>query len=41
MTLRSFDGELIGLAVLVVIGAALIALAPPKQPVERTSAVVA
>jgi len=30
-------GELIGSAVLVVIGVALIALAPPKQPVERHS----
>jgi hypothetical protein len=34
-------GELIGVAVLVVIGIALIALAPTKQPVERASAVVA
>jgi hypothetical protein len=34
-------GELIGSAVLVVIGVALIALAPEKQPVERASAVVA
>lgn len=34
-------GELIGSAVLVIIGVALIALAPAKQPVERTSAVVA
>ena len=33
-------GELIGSAVLVVIGAALIALAPAKQPVERVSAAV-
>jgi hypothetical protein len=33
-------GELIGSAVLVVIGVALIALAPAKQPVERVSAVV-
>jgi hypothetical protein len=33
-------GELIGSAVLVVIGAALIALAPAKQPVERASAAV-
>jgi hypothetical protein len=32
-------GELIGSAVLVVIGLALIVLAPAKQPVERTSAV--
>jgi len=32
-------GELIGSAVLVVIGAALIVLAPAKQPVDRTSAV--
>ena len=31
-------GELIGSAVLVVIGVALIALAPTKQPVERVSA---
>jgi hypothetical protein len=28
-------GELIGVAVLIVIGVALIALAPPKQPIER------
>jgi len=34
-------GELIGSAVLVIIGVALIALAPAKQPVERPSAVVA
>jgi hypothetical protein len=34
-------GELIGSAVLVVIGVALIALAPAKQPVERPSAVAA
>ena len=34
-------GELIGSAVLVIIGVALIALAPAKQPVERASAVVA
>jgi len=34
-------GELIGSAVLVIIGVALIALAPVKQPVERASAVVA
>jgi hypothetical protein len=34
-------GELIGSAVLVVIGAALIALAPAKQPVEQPSAVAA
>jgi hypothetical protein len=34
-------GELIGSAVLVVIGVALIALAPAKQPVERTSALAA
>ena len=33
-------GELVGSAVLVVIGLALIALAPAKQPVERVSAVV-
>jgi len=32
-------GFLVGSAVLVVIGVALIALAPAKQPVERTSAV--
>jgi hypothetical protein len=32
-------GELIGSAVLVVIGVALIALAPAKQPVQRASAV--
>jgi tryptophan-rich sensory protein len=34
-------GELVGSAVLVVIGVALIALAPAKQGVERASAVVA
>jgi hypothetical protein len=34
-------GELIGSAVLVVIGVALIALAPAKQTVQRASAVVA
>src|ERR1039458_6624220 len=34
-------GELIGSAVLVVIGIALIALAPAKQPAERASAVAA
>jgi hypothetical protein len=34
-------GELIGSAVLVVIGVALIAVAPTKQPVERPSAVAA
>jgi tryptophan-rich sensory protein len=34
-------GELIGSAVLVVIGVALIALAPAKQTVERASTVVA
>lgn len=34
-------GFLIGSAVLVVIGVALIALAPAKQPAERASAVVA
>jgi tryptophan-rich sensory protein len=34
-------GFLLGSAVLVVIGVALIALAPAKQPVERPSAVVA
>ena len=34
-------GELVGSAVLVVVGVALIALAPAKQPVERASAVVA
>ena len=33
-------GELVGSAVLVVVGVALIALAPAKQPVERASAVV-
>jgi hypothetical protein len=33
-------GELIGSAVLVVIGVALIALAPAKQPVERVAAAV-
>jgi hypothetical protein len=34
-------GELLGVAVLVIIGVALIALAPAKQSVERTSAAVA
>jgi hypothetical protein len=34
-------GELIGSGVLVVIGLALFALAPAKQPVERVSAAVA
>ena len=34
-------GELIGSAVLVVIGVTLLALAPAKQPVERASAVAA
>src|SRR5579864_5403325 len=34
-------GELIGSAVLVVIGVTLLALAPAKQPVERPSAAVA
>jgi hypothetical protein len=34
-------GELIGSAVLVVIGVALIALAPAKRPVERSSPVAA
>jgi tryptophan-rich sensory protein len=34
-------GELIGSAVLVVIGVALIVLAPAKQPVERRSAAAA
>jgi hypothetical protein len=34
-------GELLGVAALVIIGVALIALAPAKQLVERTSAVVA
>jgi len=33
-------GELIGSAVLILIGVALIALAPAKQPVERVSAAV-
>jgi len=33
-------GELIGVAVLIVIGVALIALAPAKQPVERVSEAV-
>jgi hypothetical protein len=33
-------GELVGVVVLVIIGVALIALAPAKQPVERASAVV-
>jgi large-conductance mechanosensitive channel len=32
-------GELLGVAVLVIIGVALIALAPGKQSVERESAV--
>jgi hypothetical protein len=35
------QGELIGSAVLIVIGVVLIALAPAKQPVERPPAVVA
>lgn len=44
MSLQAFRnfiarGELIGSAVLVVIGVVLIALAPGKQPVDRTSAV--
>ena len=34
-------GELLGVAVLVIIGVALIALSPAKQSVERTSAAVA
>ena len=34
-------GELIGVAALVVIGVALIGLAPAKQPVERPSTVAA
>lgn len=34
-------GELLGVAVLVIIGVALVALAPVKQPVERTAAAVA
>ena len=34
-------GELVGSAVLVVIGVALIVLAPAKQPIERASAVAA
>jgi len=34
-------GELVGVAALVIIGVALIALAPAKQSVERASAVVA
>jgi hypothetical protein len=34
-------GELVGSAVLVVIGVALIVLAPTKQPVERVSAAIA
>ena len=33
--------ELLGVAVLVIIGVALAALAPVKQPVERTSAAIA
>jgi len=33
--------ELLGVATFVVIGVALLALAPAKQPVERASAVVA
>jgi len=32
-------GELVGVAVLVIIGVALIVLAPAKQPAERASAV--
>jgi uncharacterized protein DUF6632 len=45
MSLQAFRnfiarGELIGSAVLVVIGVVLIALAPATQPVERASAVV-
>ena len=32
-------GELVGVAFLVIVGVALIALAPGKQPVDRTSAV--
>jgi hypothetical protein len=31
-------GELVGVAALIVIGIALIALTPAKQPVERVSA---
>lgn len=34
-------GELIGVAALIIIGVALIALAPAKQPVEQASAVLA
>ena len=34
-------GELIGVAVLIIIGVALIALAPPKQLVEQVSAATA
>jgi hypothetical protein len=34
-------GELLGVAVLIIIGVALIALAPAKQSVEQASAVVA
>jgi hypothetical protein len=34
-------GELIGSAVLIIIGVTLLALAPAKQPVERPSAVMA
>ena len=34
-------GELIGVAALIIIGVALIALAPAKQPVERSSTVAA
>ena len=46
MSLRAFRnfiarGELIGSAVLVIIGVALIALAPAKQAVEKASAVSA
>ena len=33
--------ELVGVVVFVIVGAALVALAPAKQPVERRSAVVA
>ena len=34
-------GELLGVAALVIIGVALIALAPAKQPVEQASTVAA
>jgi hypothetical protein len=33
--------ELVGVVVFAIVGVVLVALAPAKQPVERTSAVVA